>query len=144
MVEWETVEVIEGIAEVLAYLHAAGRQIVLATSAAISDEGQIRGALRRGDLDLYFSHIYCFKNTNLPKGDEFYRYILKDLGISASDALMIGDGFEKDVQIPNTLGMFAIWFHPRSDETRESDLHRTVHSMPELREFFEALEGTSG
>lgn len=139
MVEWEAVEVIEGIAAVLAYLHSTGRQIVLATSAAISDEGQIRGALRRGGLDIYFSHIYCFKNTDLPKGEKFYGYILKDLGIFASDALMVGDGFEKDVQIPNALGMFAVWFNPRSDETRESDLHRTVHSMQELRDFFETL-----
>jgi len=53
---------------------------------------------------------------------------------------MIGDGFEKDVQIPNTLGMFAVWFNPRSDETRKSDLHLTVHSMQELREFFESLD----
>ncbi len=39
MVEWETVEVVEGIADVLAYLHSSGRRIVLATSAEISDEG---------------------------------------------------------------------------------------------------------
>ena len=48
MVEWETIEVIEGIADVLAYLHSSGRRIILATSAQISDESQIRGALARG------------------------------------------------------------------------------------------------
>src|SRR5215216_3746165 len=68
MVEWETIEVVDGIPEVIAYLHSSGRRIVLATSAAISDESQIRGALARGGLDTYFSHIYCFKNTKLPKG----------------------------------------------------------------------------
>src|SRR5512139_3740973 len=108
MVEWETVEVVEGIADVLAYLHSTGRRIVLATSAAISDEDQIRGALARGGLDMYFSCIYCFKNTQLPKGEEFYRYILNDLALPASDGLMVGDGFEKDIQIPNSLGMFAV------------------------------------
>src|SRR6266542_6122185 len=117
MVEWETVEVIEGIADVLAYLHSSGRRLVLATSASISDEGQIRGALARGGLDAYFSHIYCFRNTNLPKGEAFYRYILNYLIISPSDVLMIGDGFEKDVQIPNLLSIFAVWFHRDSDET---------------------------
>lgn len=140
MVEWETVEVIEGIADVLAYLHSSGRRIVLATSAAISDESQIRGALARGGLDIYFSRIYCFKNTNLPKGEAFYRYILSDLRIPASDALMVGDGFEKDVQIPNSLGIFAVWFNPGSGETRKSKLHITVHSMRELRIFFESLD----
>ena len=44
MVEWEPIEVIE---EVLEYLHASERNIVLATSAQISDEIQIRSALAR-------------------------------------------------------------------------------------------------
>jgi FMN phosphatase YigB (HAD superfamily) len=140
MVEWDTVEVIDGIADVLAFLHSGGRRIVLATSAAISDEGQIRGALARGGLAAYFSNIYCFKNTNLPKDEAFYRHILNDLGISASDALMVGDGFEKDIQIPNTLGIFAVWFNPKSKETRKGDLHVTVHSMRELLTFFETLD----
>ena len=140
MVEWVTVEVIDGIAEVLAYLHASGRRIVLATSAEISDENQIRGALARGGLDKYFSHIYCFKNTHLPKGEAFYRHILSDLNIPASDALMVGDHFEKDVQIPNLLGMYAVWFNPRSDETRKGDLHVTVHTMDECLDFFKSMD----
>ena len=140
MVEWETVEVIEGIVDVLAYLHSSGRRIVLATSAQISDEDQIRGALRRGGLDTYFSKIYCFKNTKLPKGEAFYRHILNELDIPASEALMVGDGFEKDVQIPNMLGMFAVWFDPRSHEIGKDDLYGAVHSMQELRQFFESLD----
>ena len=139
MVEWQTVEVIKGIADVLAYLGSSGRRIVLATSAEISDEGQIRGALARGGLDKYFSHIYCFKNTHLPKGEAFYRHILNDLRIPASDALMVGDSFEKDVQSANAVGLFAVWFNPRSNETRKGDLCATVHSMRELRVFFRSM-----
>jgi putative hydrolase of the HAD superfamily len=142
MVEWPTVEVIAGIAEVLAYLHDSGRRMVLATSAAISDEGQIRGALKRGGLDTYFSRIYCFKNTNLPKGEAFYRYILNDLGLPASDALMVGDGFEKDIQAANAMSIFAVWFNPGSEETRSGDSHVTVHSMQGLRAFFQSLDET--
>lgn len=144
MVEWQTVEVIEGIADVLSYLHSrgrpSGRRIVLATSAAISDENQIRAALARGGLDKYFSRIYCFKNTGLPKGEAFYRYLLDDLAIPASDALMVGDSFEKDVQAPNAVGIFAVWFNPGSVETRNAALHVTVHSMKELLEFLKARE----
>ena len=140
MVEWETVEVIDGVAAVLAYLHASGRKIVLATSAAISDESQIWGALERGGLKEYFSRIYCLKNTSLPKDKAFYRHILNDLKISPSEVLMVGDGFEKDIQIPNTLGIFGVWFNPKSDENRESNLQVTVHSMQELLNFFELLD----
>ena len=133
MVEWQTIEVIEGIADLLADLHAGGRRIVMATSASISDESQIRGALARCGLDQYFSHIYCFKNTNLPKGEALYRHIMDDLDIPASEALMVGDSFEKDVQAANGVGMFAVWFNQRSDETRKSDLYITVHSLQELQ-----------
>ena len=140
MVEWETVEVVEGIAEILAFLHSTGRQIILATSAAISDEEQIRGALKRGGLDTYFSRIYCFKNTQLPKGETFYRYILDDLQLSPSNALMVGDGFEKDIQIPNQLGMYGVWYNPKSVKIRRDEMHFTVHSMGQLRAFFETLD----
>ena len=139
MVEWEKVEVIGGIADMLAYLHASGRQIILATSADVSDESQIRGALARGGLDQYFSRIYCFKNTQLQKGEAFYYHILNDLNIPASDALMVGDHFEKDVQIPNSLEMFAVWFNSKSNETRTNELHITLCSMGELKMFFETL-----
>ena len=139
MIEWETVEVIDGIADVLAFLYDSGRQIGLATSADVSDESQIRGALARCGLDRYFSRIYCFRNTNLPKGEALYRHILSDLNIPASAVLMVGDHFEKDVQIPNALGISAIWFNPRTAEEHTTDLHFTVHSMPELHEFFRSL-----
>jgi FMN phosphatase YigB (HAD superfamily) len=49
---------------------------------------------------------------------------------------MVGDSFEKDVQIPNALGIFAVWFNQRSSETRNNELHTTVHSMTDLRTFF--------
>lgn len=77
MVEWETVEAIQGIESVLEYLQSGGRQIVLVTSASISDEMQIWAALGRVSLGRYFSRIFCFKNTSLPKGEAFYRHISK-------------------------------------------------------------------
>jgi len=140
MVEWETIQVVPGIEAVLAYLHSRGRRIVLATSASISDEDQIRGALARAELDRYFSHIFCFKNTGLPKGEAFYRYMLDFLGIPASDAVMVGDGFEKDVLDANKVGMYAVWFNSRSDEAKSSGTHVTVHTMEELLAFFESLD----
>jgi FMN phosphatase YigB (HAD superfamily) len=140
MIEWETVEAVEHIEEVLAYLQSSGRRMILATSASLSDERQIRAALARCGLDIYFSEIYCFKNTNLPKSEAFYRRILDELAIAASDALMVGDSFENDVQTPNRLGMSAVWFNPGSDEERSGKLYTTVHSMLELRQFFESLD----
>lgn len=140
MVDWETVEVVQGIESVLVYLQSSGRRIVLATSASISDETQIRAALGRAGIDKYFSRIFCFKNTGLPKGRDFYKHILKELGIPSSDALMVGDSFEKDVLDPNILGIYAVWFNPKSGEVQSSRAHVTVHSMEELLSFFKLLD----
>ena len=49
---------------------------------------------------------------------------------------MVGDGYEKDVLLPNQVGLFAVWFNPRSDETRSREGHVTVHSMQELLALF--------
>ena len=95
MVEWDSIEVVQGIEAVLAYLQESGRHIVLATSASISNEAQIHAALARGGLDKYFSRIFCFENTGLPKGGEFYRFVLEQLEVQASDALMVGDSSRK-------------------------------------------------
>ena len=140
MVEWNSVEIVPGIETVLEYLYRSGRRIVLATSASISDEEQIRGALARGGLDKYFSRIFCYKNTGLPKGEEFYQLILEQLDIHASEALMVGDSFEKDVLDTNKVGIDAIWFNPVSDETQNSEFYSNVHSMEELLSFFKALD----
>lgn len=140
MVEWPTIEVIEGVASVLEYVKSSGRRAILATSAAISDEGQIRAALARGGLDGHFSRIFCFKNTHLPKGEAFYREILDRLDIPPTEALMVGDSFERDVQDANAVGIYAVWFNPNSDENRSANSHITVHSMQELRAFLESLD----
>lgn len=140
MVEWETVETIPGIETVLGYLQVSERRIVLATSASISNEFQILAALGRVGLDKYFSRIFCFGNTSLPKGVEFYRHILDQLGIHPSDVLMVGDSFEKDVLDSNGLGIYAVWFNPRSEETQSSETYITVHSMEELLSFFKSLD----
>ena len=132
MVEWETVRAVEGIAGALERLHAGGRTCILATSAAISDEAQIRGALARVGLDRYFARIYCFQNTGLPKGVDFYRHILADLGIDPASAVMVGDSFEKDVAAANAAGLPSVWFNPRSDEVRSGEQHATIHSLGEL------------
>jgi FMN phosphatase YigB (HAD superfamily) len=140
MVEWETVEIVPGIESVLAYLQSSERRIVLATSASISNESQIWAALIRVGLHKYFSHIFCFENTGLPKGEEFYRFILEQLEVRASDALMVGDSFEKDVLDSNSLGIYSIWFNPRSDETQSSEMYVTVHAMEGLLSFFKSLD----
>lgn len=132
MLDWEIVTAVEGIREVLARCKSAGKFVALATNAAVSEEDQIRMALARVGLDAYFERIYCFKNTGLAKSEAFYRRLLQDLNLHPEQALMIGDSFEKDVRQANLAGIPAIWFNPRTDESKSAPLHTTAHSMREI------------
>lgn len=138
MVEWPQVHAIPGIEPVLRFLKTNKRTIVLATSADASDESQICAALARVGLANYFDRIYCFKNAHLAKSEAFYRYLLENIGITASQALMIGDSFEKDVLSANQAGIQAVWFNKRTSENRQDSLYTTVHSMEELQNFLAA------
>lgn len=136
MVEWDNVEAVAGAGKVLNRL---GTQAILivATSADVSDESQIRGALARVGLDRHIQKIYCFKNTGLKKSPEFYQYILHDLGTTPDEAVMVGDSFEKDVLAANQVGMFAVWFNPQADKKQESPQHTTIYHLTELPALFE-------
>jgi FMN phosphatase YigB (HAD superfamily) len=142
MVAWPEVRAVPGIERVLAYLQASGRRLVLATSADVSTVTQIRGALARVGLDTFFERIYCYENTRLPKGEAFYRHLLADLQLEPSAALMVGDHLEKDVLTPNRLGMYAVWFNERSNETCANPLAVTAHSMAELLSIFRSMSTT--
>lgn len=131
MLEWEHVEAVAGAGEVLNRLGPQAALIV-ATSAAVSDESQIRAALARVGLEAHIRKIYCFKNTGLKKSAEFYRHILHDLDAAPGEAVMVGDSFAHDVLAANQAGMYAVWFNPLTGEQRTDALHTTIHSLPEL------------
>ena len=141
MLEWEVVQRVPGIEAVLTLLRTNGKTIVLATSAAVSDEGQIRLALARVGLDSFFDKIYCFKNTGLSKGQEFYEYLFKDMQLLPSQALMVGDSFEKDVLSANKAGIAAIWFNEKTNENKRAPLYITAPSMKELANIFATGNG---
>jgi FMN phosphatase YigB (HAD superfamily) len=132
MVDWPQVEMVAGAEALLESLHTQGRVIALATSADVSNEAQIRGALARVNLDQYFDKIYSFRNTGLPKSAALYRYILDDLKVLPTEALMIGDHFEKDVLAANQAGLAGVWFNPSTAETRDGAAFVTIHSLAEL------------
>lgn len=138
MVTWPQVEAVPGAQDLLEYLHAAGVRLVLATSANISNEEQIRAALARVSLDRFLEKIYCFKNSGLPKiSPQFYPFILANLHAEPEKTLMIGDNFEYDVLAANRAGIPAVWFNPTTSEERTGEAHLTVHSLADLLALFQ-------
>lgn len=133
MVFWPQVTAVPGAGQLLEYLSFRGIPVGLATSADISSEAQIRGALARVGFERYIGRIYSFTNTGVRKIDpQFYRHILDDQGLDPGTILMVGDSFEYDVLAPSRLGMNAAWFNPGGSEERSGENYITFHCMADL------------
>jgi putative hydrolase of the HAD superfamily len=132
MAAWPRVEAMPFANEILADLHLR-YGLALATNAADSEETEIRAALDRVGLGKLLDKVYCYRNIGHKKpSKEFFDYVLADLGIEQSQVIMVGDDFEADVLGANNCGIRAIWYNPRTDERRESPMHRTVHDLRSL------------
>ncbi len=137
MYQWPKVEIIGGVKDVLPEI-AKKSKIILATSAQISNENEIKLALHRVGIDQYFTRIFCFENIGVPKTTEkFYRIILERLNAQPSDLVMIGDSFEADIKLANWVGIHGIWFNAIDEEERQGELYRTIHTMQELKQLLE-------
>lgn len=139
MAAWPQVEAMPHAEQVLAELRTRS-MLAVATNAADSDEAEIRAALERVGLDKLLDKIYCFRTIGYKKpSKEFFGYILSDLGVELSQAIMVGDDFKADVIGANNCGIRAIWYNPRSAESHESAVHQTIHdlrSLPQLLDSF--------
>lgn len=109
MVDRPVVAAVPGAHAALARVRARGARVVVATGATGSDERQIRQALARVGLAAYVDDVFCFANTGVAKGPDFYRLILDRLGLDASEALMVGDSLADDVRAAADAGVRAIW-----------------------------------
>ena len=92
--------------EIVHRAKAKGNRVVLATNPifpAIATESRIRWAgLRPDDFEFYTSYenySYCKPNLN------YYRQVLKKMGLNARDCVMVGNDVIEDAIPPDQLGM---------------------------------------
>jgi len=112
MCHWENVEAVHGAKDTLESLsqHA---QVYIATGAADSTELEIKLAFERVGLSEYISGYFCKANLGLVKGSpEFLNAILSTLNVPASNIVMVGDNFEKDIEPAISVGINPVWFTP--------------------------------
>ena len=132
MHEWPRVEAIAGVRGALDRLRPRFR-LALATNAEDSDEAAIRKALNRCGLDELFDHVFCLREVGHRKPQpRFYRTVLDDLRLDASNVFMVGDSFDADVIAANDVGIAAVWFNPRGDLPRRGPAFRTIHRFEDL------------
>ncbi|MBN1265031.1 MAG: HAD family hydrolase [Anaerolineales bacterium] len=140
MAEWPRIETLPYAHRTLQELHPEWI-LALATNAKDSCDEDIRTALGRARLAHLLDRIYCYTKVGFKKpSQEFFNYILKDLSLTASAIIMIGDNYETDVVGANQAGIRAVWFNYRSNATPTTTMLRTIHSLKDLPAALKSFE----
>jgi putative hydrolase of the HAD superfamily len=96
--------------DTLVALRKHGFPLALLTNGAASPQ---RAKIERFALSAYFDYIGIEGEAGVGKPKaEAYERALDALGVSADEAVMIGDNFEWEVLAPKRLGMGAVWVNP--------------------------------
>ena len=112
MADWPEVQAVEGIRAALHSLLGRYRMIVV-TNATESGAEQVRAALRRVQLDGFFTAIFTFRELQARKPElSFFRGVEKALGVTPGQVAMVGDDFWADVSGACRAGWKAVWFVP--------------------------------
>ncbi|WP_211224850.1 HAD family hydrolase [Neptunomonas japonica] len=131
MCNWDHVEAITGAEETLAQL-SKDAPIYLATGAADSSEKDIIKAFQRAGLNPYITGYFCTENLGVPKGSpDFFNAILKQLDIPASQVIMVGDSYTKDIKPALSVGITPVWFAPDNNQPPSQEV-RTIRCLREL------------
>jgi HAD superfamily hydrolase (TIGR01509 family) len=134
-----------GIQEALCILRPQYR-LVLATNAAESGAFLVREALRRVGLEELFHAVFTAQELGVRKPDPaFFAAVLREIGCTPPQAVMIGDDYPVDVAGAKGVGMLAIWFNPLASPCPFArPLHDAeVQEMAELPTVLEDLQAVT-
>ena len=112
---------------------ALGVKLALVTNGAAQTQ---RAKVERFELAHRFDHIQIEGEHGFGKPEErAYLHAMDALGVTARDTWMIGDNLEWEVEVPQNLGIYAIWMDVHGDglppdSTVKPD--RIIRSLAEL------------
>jgi putative hydrolase of the HAD superfamily len=112
---------------------AMGIKLALVTNGAAETQ---RAKVERFELAHRFHHIQIEGEHGFGKPEErAYLHAMDALGVTARDTWMIGDNLEWEVEVPQKLGIYAIWMDVHGDglppdSTVKPD--RIIRSLGEL------------
>jgi putative hydrolase of the HAD superfamily len=129
----EQMFVFPGAHEAIDALKAQGVKLALVTNGAA---GTQRAKVERFALTHRFDHIQIEGEHGFGKPDErAYLHAMQALGVTAPETWMVGDNLEWEVEVPQRLGIFAIWMDAHGEGLpAESTVRpdRIIRSLAEL------------
>jgi putative hydrolase of the HAD superfamily len=109
----EQMFVFPGAHDAIDALKAHGVKLALVTNGAA---GIQRAKVERFALTHRFDHIQIEGEHGFGKPDErAYQHAMQALGVTAAETWMIGDNLEWEVEVPQRLGIYAIWIDAHSE-----------------------------
>lgn len=111
MCHWDIIEVIEGVPETLSELSKTFT-LCVATNAGVSDTTLMRKALRRGNIEHFFTHFFSSKDLGYTKPDvHFFLSICQHTGVFPHECVFIGNDYYKDIVGAANARMYPIFFN---------------------------------
>jgi putative hydrolase of the HAD superfamily len=129
----EEMFVFPGAHDAIDALKALGVKLALVTNGAA---GLQRAKVERFALTHRFDHIQIEGEHGFGKPDErAYLHAMQALGVTAPETWMIGDNLEWEIEVPQRLGIYAIWIDAHGEglpagTTIKPD--RIIRSLTEL------------
>ncbi|MDA9111463.1 HAD family hydrolase [Flavicella sp.] len=130
------IELLEGVKEVLDFLHGDFKLIVATKGDLLDQERKLE---KSGLLD-YFHHVEVMSD----KKEADYMKIIKHLEIEPSELLMVGNSLRSDVLPLLAIGAAAVhvpyhttWMHEQVSEAEDpKEFYKTLHQLVELKNYF--------
>jgi len=117
-------------------LKARGIKLALVTNGAGTIQ---RAKIERFALAHRFDHIQIEGEHGFGKPEErAYHHAMQALGVDAQDTWMIGDNLEWEVEVPQRLGIYAIWIDTHGDGLPEGSSVKPDRIIRSLRELLPA------
>jgi putative hydrolase of the HAD superfamily len=129
----EQMFVFPGAHDTIDALKARGVKLALVTNGAAEIQ---RAKVERFALTHRFDHIQIEGEHGFGKPDErAYLHAMRALGVTAPETWMIGDNLEWEIEVPQRLGIYAIWIDAHgeglpAESTVKPD--RIIRSLTEL------------
>jgi putative hydrolase of the HAD superfamily len=129
----EQMFVFPGAHDAIDALKARGVKLALVTNGAADTQ---RAKVERFALTHRFDHIQIEGEHGFGKPEErAYLHAMDALGVTAKETWMVGDNLEWEVEMPQRLGIYAIWIDVHGDGLPEGSTvkpDRIIRSLTEL------------
>jgi putative hydrolase of the HAD superfamily len=129
----EQMFVFPGAHDAIDALKARGVKLALVTNGAAEPQ---RAKVERFALTHRFDHIQIEGEHGFGKPEErAYLHAMDALGVTAQQTWMVGDNLEWEVEVPQRLGIYAVWIDVHGDGLPEGSTvkpDRIIRSLTEL------------